>query len=469
MIKINSNYAAALVENTGSRNGRKATKENYRWIVVHYVGACNWSTGFESTAKGNAQYYQRAKIGASANFFVDSTDEVYVGVPWDGDRYAWHCGAGSSGQYSYCIYDADGTFCCNPNSIGVEICTCKMNPATKSGNDWYFDPRTYENAVNFIQYLMKEFNIDINHVVRHYDVNTIHKKCPGQFVGNDIKKYYNKTGEQLWQEFKQRLAGVPAPTPKSIEAAVKPGKTFKVGDVLTCFDLDITVNMSDGTKILNPSGWSASPLKLSYAQNKITIKYQNLNTALIVNAEINNPFIDINKSMPFYDNVMFVYDRHILNGLTNNLFGVDKELTRSMASTVIYNLEGKPAIKVDKPVFADVQLGKWYTIPVAWTTFIGITKGEGNNIFNPKMGVKLQDFVVMLYRYAQYKKYKTNVKSKESYKKLNNYTQISDYAKEAMNWAAEYNILNKVPVTPKTSMVRQNVAILISNFVKQYM
>lgn len=212
MVSVIKDYSTTNPNNTGAR-GRLGVKSDYKWIVVHYVGACNWNTGFESTAKNNCIYYRDNKVGASANFYVDSTG-VYQSVPWNSDRYAWHCGTGTNTSAKYLVYDG-ADFCNNTNSLGVEICTCKMNPATRSAydNDWYFNDKTYANAVEFIKQLMQEFGIDINHVIRHYDVNTIHKPCPSQFVGNSVKTYYGKTGEQNWQEFKAKLVSTPSPAP----------------------------------------------------------------------------------------------------------------------------------------------------------------------------------------------------------------------------------------------------------------
>lgn len=212
-MQINKDYICENVNNTGDR-GRNGTKADYRWIVVHYTGALDTKNpGNEQTAQNNAIYYKNSNAGASANFFVDRGGVVYMSVDPLGSRYAWHCGVGKS-KHKYLIHDTDGTECNNLTALGVEICTCKINPTSRSASDadWYYDPQTYENAVDFIRYLMAEYNIALDHVVRHYDVNTIHKLCPSQFVGEGIKTYYNKTGEQNWADFKQRLQGA-SPSP----------------------------------------------------------------------------------------------------------------------------------------------------------------------------------------------------------------------------------------------------------------
>lgn len=202
---INRNYTTTNPHNTGDR-GRNGVKSDYRWIVVHYVGNSD-ANGFETTARNNCIYYRDANVGASANFYVDHTG-VYQSVPWDSSRYAWHCGIGigNENKYQYLLNDGAGQ-CNNATSIGVEICVCKKSVKTKSAydTDWYFNENTYHNALEFIKYLMNYFNIDINHVVRHYDVNTIHKPCPRPFVGDDLNIYYGKTGNSLWNEFKAKL------------------------------------------------------------------------------------------------------------------------------------------------------------------------------------------------------------------------------------------------------------------------
>lgn len=206
IMTINRNYTTTNFCNTGSR-GRAGTKDDYHWIVVHYVGNAD-ANGFETTAQNNCIYYRDANVGSSANFYVDSTG-VYQSVPWDSNRYAWHCGIGIGNENKYQYLLNDGTSQCNnATSIGVEICVCKKSVKTKnaSDTDWYFNETTYNNAVEFIKYLMNYFEIDINHVVRHYDVNTIHKLCPRPFIGDDINVCYGKTGNTLWNEFKSKLS-----------------------------------------------------------------------------------------------------------------------------------------------------------------------------------------------------------------------------------------------------------------------
>lgn len=69
--------------------------------------------------------------------------------------------------------------------------------------DWYFDVQTVANLTELVRSLQKQYGIDNDHVIRHYDVTA--KLCPRMWVGDDINTYYGKSGNQLWNEFKAGL------------------------------------------------------------------------------------------------------------------------------------------------------------------------------------------------------------------------------------------------------------------------
>ena len=140
-----------------------------RYLVIHYTGA-------PGTARNNGAYFaSRGDIGASAHYFVDAKDIVQS--VQDSGR-AWHCGAA--------VYKHPE--CRNDNSLGVELC-CYQDAA----GQWGFDPATVDNAVQLIRTLMAKYGIDIDHVVRHYDVTG--KICPEPYVRD----------ASAWAEFKARL------------------------------------------------------------------------------------------------------------------------------------------------------------------------------------------------------------------------------------------------------------------------
>ena len=159
--------------NTWSRLGT-----SFKYIVLHYVGAV-------STARNNGAYYGNTpNIGASAHFFVDEK-EIVSSVPLS--MAAGHCGVDySGGKAPY--WNGKGTYSTNRQSIGIEMC-CKK----AANGQWYIEPETVTRTVALVRWLMQEYNIPVENVIRHYDV--CWKRCPEPWVRDPAQ----------WHKFKQRL------------------------------------------------------------------------------------------------------------------------------------------------------------------------------------------------------------------------------------------------------------------------
>lgn len=173
-----------LITNT---NRTLANGRDISYIVIHFIGAFG-------TAKQNASYFKDLYRGASAHYFVDPKEIWQVVEDKD---VAWHCGGKGSGPYK--------GVCTNKNSIGIELAVTKMNRDSRNAkdNDWYFDDKTVEKAKELTLYLMDKYGLSEDRVIRHHDVTN--KLCPRPFVGDDINKYYNKTGNYMWDMFKKEL------------------------------------------------------------------------------------------------------------------------------------------------------------------------------------------------------------------------------------------------------------------------
>jgi len=89
-------------------------------------------------------------------------------------------------NYSWSVGDGHSKYgIANNNSISIEMCLeSSMRPSAS----------TVTNTIELVQKLMKELNIPIERVVRHYDASR--KSCPHSFSDNNW---------QLWTEFKKRL------------------------------------------------------------------------------------------------------------------------------------------------------------------------------------------------------------------------------------------------------------------------
>lgn len=144
-----------------------------KYIVMHYTA----NNG--DTAMNNAQYFHNNSVQASAHYFVDENSVVQSVRDSDG---AWHCG----GSFESSHHPLHG-ICMNRNSLGVEMCSDKVN------GKFIITAQTVDRTVELVKMLMAKYNIDADHVVRHYDVTG--KDCPEPWVRD----------ESLWRKFKARL------------------------------------------------------------------------------------------------------------------------------------------------------------------------------------------------------------------------------------------------------------------------
>lgn len=142
--------------------------------MIHYTA----NNG--DTAKGNTDYFKSGYRAASAHYFVDE-NSVWQSV--EDEDIAWHCGGNKQGINGASFFNV----CTNMNSIGVELCS------RKNGDVYFFKEQTIANAVELVRELMEKYNIDTDHVIRHYDVTG--KICPNPFVIN----------QQKWLDFKKSI------------------------------------------------------------------------------------------------------------------------------------------------------------------------------------------------------------------------------------------------------------------------
>lgn len=145
-----------------------------KYIVVHYTA------GNGDTAMNNAQYFHNnSGLQASAHYFVDEHSVVQSVRDTDG---AWHCG-GPLESLHHPLHN----ICMNRNSLGVEMCSDIV------GGKYTITQQTVDRTVELVRWLMDKYGIDVDHVVRHYDVTG--KDCPEPWVRD----------ESLWRKFKARL------------------------------------------------------------------------------------------------------------------------------------------------------------------------------------------------------------------------------------------------------------------------
>ena len=175
------------------------------------------------------------------------------------------------------------------------------------------------------------------------------------------------------------------------------------------------------------------------------------------------PFTDVRESDWFYDDVVFAYENGLFSGTSDTTFSPNTSMTRAMLVTVLYRLEGQPAVN-GRSGFSDVQYNGYYEDAVTWAADNGIVNGTSTSTFSPNVNVTREQMAAILYRYAQYKKYNTAASS--SLNSFSDHTSVSGYAEASLQWSVAEKLVNgsNGKLMPTGNASRAQVAAILHRF-----
>ena len=176
------------------------------------------------------------------------------------------------------------------------------------------------------------------------------------------------------------------------------------------------------------------------------------------------PFGDVKSADWFYNDVKYVYEKGMMAGTAADVFAPNATTTRAMIVTILYRLEGSPAV-TGTSAFVDVPAGQWYTDAVNWAAANQIVNGTSATTFAPNDSITREQMAAILYRYAQYKGY--DVTKKADLSGYSDNGQVSAYAKDALAWANAAKLINGVTNTtlaPQGNAIRAQVSAILHRF-----
>lgn len=207
--------------------------------------------------------------------------------------------------------------------------------------------------------------------------------------------------------------------------------------------------------------------KLTAAQKKLVNNYAVLTAAEQAYAQLTGaeglPFTDVDGHWAL-DAIRFVYDQGLMTGTKETLFSPNKTLNRAMLATILYRMEGSPAVTGENP-YTDVAAGTWYTDAVLWASEQGIVNGYGNGKFGPLNNITREQLAAMLLRYSDCKKYDTAARND-----LTSYADaddISAWALEALRWANAQGLVNgrtETTLVPQGDTTRAETATVLMRY-----
>ncbi len=178
------------------------------------------------------------------------------------------------------------------------------------------------------------------------------------------------------------------------------------------------------------------------------------------------PFKDVTTDHPFYEDIQYVYEKGLMQGVSEDIFQSSATTTRGMIATILYRMEGEPAVSGSNP-FPDVADGSYCDDATIWAAGCGVVKGYADGTFRPDQTISREQMAAILYRYAQYKGCDVSVGEDTNILSYTDAAQVATYAVPAFQWAVGAGIINGTTATtlsPKGSATRGQVAAILHRY-----
>ena len=177
-----------------------------------------------------------------------------------------------------------------------------------------------------------------------------------------------------------------------------------------------------------------------------------------------NPFTDVAEGAWYFDSVKYVHSEGMMVGTSATKFSPDATTTRSMIVTILYRLEGEPAVSGTSS-FNDVAEGKYYANAVKWAAENEIVGGYGGGVFGPDDTITREQLAAILYRYAAFKGF--DMTKTADLSEFTDSGKISGYAEAPLSWANAEGLINGKGggiLDPLGNATRAEVAVMLMRY-----
>lgn len=176
------------------------------------------------------------------------------------------------------------------------------------------------------------------------------------------------------------------------------------------------------------------------------------------------PFTDVDANAWYYQAVSYAYENNLFSGTSATTFGPDVTMNRAMLVTVLYSMEGNPAVSGEL-TFKDVAKDAWYYNAVLWATQKGIIGGYSADKFGPNDTLTREQMALILNGYAKNKGY--DVSAKGDVSGFADAKSISSWALPSVEWAVGESLLSGKDggkLAPTSGATRAELAQILMRF-----
>lgn len=150
-----------------------------------------------------------------------------------------------------------------------------------------------------------------------------------------------------------------------------------------------------------------------------------------------NVFYDVPNDAYYFEAVKWAVGKNITNGVSENLFGPDRDCTRAQIVTFLWRAAGSPVVNYVMDL-TDVPADAYYAEAVRWALSEGITTGTGAGTFSPDAACTRAQAVTFLARALD-----GRTEGAANFQDV----PAGSYYAEAVAWALETGVTNGISET----------------------
>ena len=182
------------------------------------------------------------------------------------------------------------------------------------------------------------------------------------------------------------------------------------------------------------------------------------------------PFTDVATSAPYYSDIALLYQDSIISGTSETTFSPNHSITRGMIVTLLYRMEGQPAVNEVTSDFSDVPEEAYFANAVVWAEQHQYVSGYGNGAFGPNDPITREQLAAILQRYCIDKDYLYADIGYDSLLNMSDANQVSTYAIEAVSWTLAYNLIPEIRdsvFAPQRNATRAEAAVALAGIYRE--
>lgn len=300
------------------------------------------------------------------------------------------------------------------NSAAVETGVATINEIEKNGVAFYTD--TISTPKKYVR-------------LQWFDEN-------GEAITNVTEFEMDLSGVEHYQEYVRSSGGGKSSNYYTINFETNGGN--KITSVKVKKEESISAPLAPVKNGYKFDGWYIDKeLTQSYDFSSAVTKSFTLYAKWTENESKTISFEDVKKNAWYYDAVCEAVEQGLMNGISENEFAPELNITRGMFVTILYRAAGEPTVN-KKAEFADVDAQKYYASAVVWANDNEIVNGMTKTLFAPDDNITREQMATMLYRFVKAIGKSTEIEGEIKYIDTD---MISDYAEKAIIWANAVEIM----------------------------